>query len=309
MQSPFEGKQPLGVVYNTTMSRPDAALTLALLYGFAGKREARMGAVCVNGSGLGAAIFCDVVHRFYTPGPPRNANQVLPPGLAASGTLPPDPPMLKAALERDYPRSVTKVSDTSLPEAVLRNGVIFNAQAVIVLSAPATYLAKTLELQGVNELFKQRVKMLVVVDAGERQDVPAMRRLLADWPTPVVFCGREVGEALPFPASAIGKEFAWSPKNPVVDAWQAFRSGPYDAPAWDMAALLHAVHPDLGYFGTDAGTIQVSDDGAMKFVAGEGAHLALRVDAAKKEKILQVLVETAGVRPAQPQPRVRPPAK
>ena len=57
----FNGKQPLGVVYNTSMSRPDAALALALLYGFTGKREARIGSVCVNGSGLGAAIFCDVV--------------------------------------------------------------------------------------------------------------------------------------------------------------------------------------------------------------------------------------------------------
>ncbi len=66
MQSPFEGKQPLGVVYNTAMSRPDAAFALALLYGFQGKRESRIASVSVNGSGLNAAIFCDLVQRFYT---------------------------------------------------------------------------------------------------------------------------------------------------------------------------------------------------------------------------------------------------
>src|SRR5277367_3959990 len=118
MQSPFEGKQPLGVVYNTSMDRPDAALALALLYGFQGKRDSRMASVSINGAGLGAAIFCDIVQRFYTPGPLRNANQVLMPGLAADGPLPADPVMVKTAVGRmDYARSIKRVSDTSLPEA------------------------------------------------------------------------------------------------------------------------------------------------------------------------------------------------
>ena len=36
---------------------------------FQGKRESRMGAVCVVGAGFKTAIFCDIVARFYTPGP------------------------------------------------------------------------------------------------------------------------------------------------------------------------------------------------------------------------------------------------
>jgi hypothetical protein len=310
----FNGKQPLGVVYNTTMDRPDAALTLALLYGFTGKREARIGSVCINGSGLSAAVFCDAVARFYSPGPPRNANQVLPTGLAAELPLPADPPMVKPAIERkndkgepQYPRTINKVSDTSLAEAVLRNGVIYNAEAVVVLSAPATSLAKTLDLQGVKEIYKQRVRMLVVVDSGARQDAPALRRLLADWPTPIVFCGKEVGEALPFPAASIDKEFAWAPANPVTDAYRAYKPMPYDAPSWDLAAMLYAVHPDRGFFETDAGTLQVADDGSLKFAEGSGNHKALRTDPARREKILQSLVETASAKPQAPQQRVRPP--
>ena len=99
-QNPFGGKQPIGVVYNTSMNRPDAALALAELYGFEGKRESRMGSVCVVGAGLKAAIFCDVTARFYQLGPARNANQVLPVGLAAVDPLPPDPPMVAPAVER-----------------------------------------------------------------------------------------------------------------------------------------------------------------------------------------------------------------
>ena len=61
MQSPLGINDPIGVVYNTSMDRPDAALTLCALYGFDGKREARVGSICVTGAGLNAAIFCDIV--------------------------------------------------------------------------------------------------------------------------------------------------------------------------------------------------------------------------------------------------------
>src|SRR5438128_1738282 len=109
-QNPFGGPQPVGVVYITTMDRPDAALALSALYGFQQKRESRMGSVCVVGSGLQAAVYCDIVARFFTPGPPRNANQVLPTGFAASHPLPADPPMVRIAIDGKYDRTVKKVS-------------------------------------------------------------------------------------------------------------------------------------------------------------------------------------------------------
>jgi hypothetical protein len=316
MQSPFQRKLPLGVVYNTSMSRPDAVLALAMLYGFQGKREARIGSVSINGAGLGAAIFCDVVQRFYTAGPERNGNEVLMPGLAADGPQPADTPLVLAAVARkndkgepQYARSIRRVSDTSLPEAVIRNGVIWNSEAVMLLSARATYLAKSLDLEGVKDIYKERVKMLVVVDSGEPQDVAAMRKVLADFPSPIVFCGREVGEALPFPGAAIDKDFSWASAHPIVDAYHAWKPGVYDFPSWDLAAALHAVHPDKGFFPlSDAGSITVSDDGRMRFSAGSGGVRALIADPAQKQTILQTFVELASAKPPAPQQRFRPPA-
>jgi hypothetical protein len=315
MQSPFEGKQPLGVVYNTSMSRPDAALALALLYGFQGKRESRMASVSVNGAGLNAAIFCDLVQRFYSPGPLRNGNQVLMPGLAADGQLPPDPVMVTAAVDRkndkgepQYIRSIKRVGDTSLPEAVIRNGVIFNADAVMILSARATYLAKSLDLDGVNELYKQRVKMLVVVDSGTPQDVPAMRKVLTEIPVPVIFCGREIGESLPFPGASIDKEFAWAPAHPIADAYHAFRQGDYDFPSYDLAAALYAVHPDKDFFKlSESGDIALGADGTMKFAPGSGKVKSLVFDPAKKDEILQTFMSVASAKPVIPTPRARRP--
>ncbi|MDE3197040.1 MAG: hypothetical protein KGN84_11885 [Acidobacteriota bacterium] len=309
MQSPFEGKQPIGVIYNTTMDRPDAVLALALLYGLQSRRDSRMGAVSINGSGLSAAIFCDVVSRFYTPGPVRNANQVLLPGLALDRPLPPGPPMFQSAIDRtEYARSVRKPADTSLPEAVIRNGVIFNREAVMILSAPATYLAKSLDLQGVKEIYRERVQRLVIVDT-QQPDIPAIRRVLAEFPAPAVFCPRAVGEAILFPYAALDKDFSWAPHHPIVDALKAYKQGPYDTPTYDMAAALFAVHPDQGYFGLSAdGTIEVADNGSLGFKPGAGKMKSLLFDPAQKDRLLQSYVELASAKPPAPQQRRKRPA-
>ncbi len=178
----------------------------------------------------------------------------------------------------------------------------------MVLSAPATYLAKTLDLLGTKDIYKQRVKRLVVVDSGERQDAPAMRRILAEWPSPIVFCGRQVGDSLNFPAASLDTVFAWAPRNPVVDAYRAFRPMPYDAPLWDMAGMLYAVHPDKNYFQTVNGTLDVDNDGAFRFTENAGgAHRALSIDPAQRDATLQAMIETAGAKPPAPQQRFRQP--
>jgi hypothetical protein len=179
----------------------------------------------------------------------------------------------------------------------------------MILSARATCLAQSLDLEGVKDLYKQRVKMLVVVDSGEPQDVPAMRKVLTEFPSPIVFCGREVGEALPFPGASIEKDFAWATAHPIVDAYHAFRAGVYDFSSYDLAGALHAVHPDKGFFRlSEPGGIAVGDDdGQMKF-AGAGNFRSLIFDPAQKDAILQTFVAIASAKPMVPLQRVRPPA-
>ncbi len=309
MQFPGQASPVVGVIYNTTMSRPDAALALAAIYGWEGKREARVGAVAVSGSGLGAAVFCDMVYRFYAgPGPLANANRVLPIGLAADRAMPPDPPMVKTALARQdakgasqYPHSIEKVSDTSEVTAMIRNALTAQAdgKAVVVLSAPATYLARVLDLLGTQELITAKVKNLIFCDVGGVQDVPAARKVLQNWPTPIVFCGKEVGEALPFPAESIEKDFAWSSAHPVVDAYQAFRAMPYDAPSSDLAAVYYAVHSEQPYFTlSEPGMVTVGDDGRVSFAkAAEGKHRSLVLNPDKQAELLQNYREIASAKP------------
>jgi hypothetical protein len=297
---------PAGVVYNTAMNRPDAALALAALSALENRRESRTGAVCVVGSGLKAAIFCDIVARFFT-GPAQAGNQQLAVGLAAADPLPPDPAMVVAAVDRknqkgepQYSRSIRRLADTSQAEAVIRNGVIFNASAVMVLSAPATYLAKTLGLPGVFDLFKARVRRLVVVEAGAAgQDAAAFRKVLSDFPSPIYFLGKEQGESLMFPGSRIEKDFSWAPAHPVVDAYRASRPMPYDAPAHDLAAIHFAVRPESGFFQeSGSGTLAVGDDGSLRFTtSSNGKVKSLSVDPAKRSELMEALIALASSQP------------
>lgn len=300
---------PIGIVYNTSMTRPDAALALGAMYAAGTRGALRVCAVCVAGAGLDTAVFCDLVSRFYQPGN-RSSNSTLPVGLAAVSPLPTDSPMVKAATEKkkptgepQYPRGIRTLTDTSQAEAVLRNGVTFAPTGAMVLSAPATWLAKSLDLLGTRELYQARVKRLVVVEAGVGGDLAALRRILAEWPTPVVVVPRELGDQLLFPGANLDTAFGWTPSHPVADAYKAFKAMPYDAPLHDLAAMYYAHKTDGPFSLSEAGTTSVSADGRIAFAPGAGKAHRLVVDPAKRAEALTTLVEMASMQPPPPPQR------
>jgi hypothetical protein len=263
IQEPKGLPAPTAVVFDTTMARPDAALALAALHVLTSRREARVGGVCVAGGGLDTAIFCDIVGRFYggqarTP----SSNAVLPIGFdtAANGR---NPPMVEGAVNRknaagqpQYVRSIQRPADTAAPDALLRNAITFSAESVVVLSAPAIWLARSLELTGTAAQYKQRVRRVVIVEAGGvEQDAAALKNLIAMLPVPVVTCGREVGAALAVPRSDLVGAFSWAPANPVADALGA--SEGTTVPLDDVAALHYALNPSSGYFSVADGRLTV----------------------------------------------------
>lgn len=288
---------PIGIVYNTSMQRPDAALALTALYVMERRNESRLGSVCVAGASLNTAVFCDMIARVYAP-IARNGNQELAVGLAVEQDAP-DSAMIKTAIAHNYPHAIQRIQDTSAPAEVLRNGVIFNAESAVILSGPATYLTKTLDLFGTKDLYKERVKRLVIVDAGiTYKDAAALRRIIGEWPSPIVYCPREVGDALRFPGADLDKDFFWTASHPVVDAYKAYKAMPYDAPLYDPAAAHFAAHPDSGFFELSRpGTISVADDGSMKFVPGAGNIRSLGIVPSKQTELLSALITAATAKP------------
>ncbi len=292
----------------------DDALALALLYGFQGKGEGRVISVSTTKSSLKAAVFADILVRFYT-GEPTAFTGVTPIGLSLSGAMAADNPMLDAVTAKpQYLRSIVRMNDTADPLALVRNALSaqFDQNAIVVLTGPATTLAALLALPGSKPMIAQKVRNLVVAAGAELTfDLPALQSLLAEWPTEIVVAPAAIGDALPFPAASLDKDFAWSTAHPVVDAYRAYRPMPYDAPAVAMAAALYGVRPQENYFKLSAtGTISAAAPGRLQLTpSSAGKHRMLEFDPAQKDRILQVYAETASTKPVPRAQRFRPPQK
>ena len=315
MQFPSQSKPPVGIVFDADLGNTiDDALALAMLYGFQGKNESRVLSVSTTKSSLAAAIFADVLVRFYT-GEPGPFAPAIPIGLSLSGNMSAPNPMLDAvAGNPKFARNIVKMNDTADPVALIRNALSaqFDRNAIVLLTGPATNLAGLLALPGAPPLIAQKVRYLVVAaDALTMSDIPAAKRLFAEWPTPVVIAPAELGDALPFPAAAIDRDFAWSDAHPLVAAYRAFRPMPYDAPALAMAAALYAVRPQENYFQlSDPGTVTVAADVRIRLApAPAGKHRTLIADPAQKDRIQQIYAETASTKPVGRAQRFRPPPK
>jgi hypothetical protein len=308
------GKPPVGVVFDADLGNTiDDALALALLYGFQGKNEERVISVSTTKSSLKAAIFADILVRFYT-GEPNPFAGVIPIGLSLSGAMAADTPLLDGVVAKSqFPRAIVRMNDTADPLALIRNALSaqFDQNAIVVLAGPATNLAGVLAMPGSRQLIAQKVRCLTIAgDAQLALDSAALDRLLSDWPTEIVFAPATLGDALPFPAASLEKDFAWSTAHPLVEAYRAARPMPYDAPAPAMAAALYAVRPQENYFKlSPPGTLSLAASALKLAPSASGKHRLLEFDPAQKDRILQVYAETASTKPVGRGQRFRPPQK
>jgi purine nucleosidase len=241
-QFPGQGKPAQGVLFDSDFGRTiDTVLALALLHGLEGKREARVASLSISNSSLKAAQLCDVIEKFYagaTTGPAAQFFQGTPIGLSSSGGKVEVPALGK------YPSRIASLNDTAEPAVLMRNVLTsqYDQNAVMVIAGPASNVLALLDMKGCRELIAQKVRLLVLTSDD------SSKRLVTDWPTPVVTVEREAMKGIRFPAASIEKDFSYDPNHPVADAYRAFQTMPYDAPTTALAAMLHAVRPKESYF-------------------------------------------------------------
>lgn len=308
-------KPPMGIALEADLGRrADAALAIAMLNGLAAKNEARTIAVAVSRSNIAAAQLADVIVGFYTPRPVGGAAMI---GMPETPPAPDDPPVNATLAKKNaegvpaYTSNIKRVLDTADNAVLIRNMLLAqnDGNATIVVAGPLTGIARLLNLFGAKPQIATKVKQLVVAggafpagaaEASIKADVAAARDVFANWPTPIIAAGSEVGEALAFPGASIEKDFAWSASHPVADFYRAFKPMPYDAPSGALAATLYAAHPDGGLFKlSEPGTIAVQDDGRTRFApAADGKHRYLIADTADKEKVIGLFTALASAQPA-----------
>ncbi len=312
--------EPVPLIFDTDMGNDiDDALALAMLHSLASRGECRLVAVTSTKDHPLAAPYVDLVNHFY--GRPD-----IPVGQVRDGVTREPGNYLEVACERKkadgslaYPRRLH--DGAKAPEAVslLRRVLAAEKDGSVVIAQVgfSTNLARLLDsgpdaaspLTGM-ELARRKVRLLSVMAGHFRDpkyaeynvklDVPAARKLYADWPGPMVFSGYEVGETMRVPARSIDSDYGWTADHPVVVAYRAYKKPPYDSPTWDPTAALYAVRPDRGYFSlSEPGWVRVDEAGRTRFEADpQGRHRYLIVDDVQRARTLEAITVLAS------QPRV-----
>lgn len=323
MQFSGRGKAPLAIIFDAAFGhRADDPLALALLYHLDSQNEARVISLSVSTADLKAAASLAAISRFYR----MTERDPLPIGMLATAKLNEETPMTAGLMAKCnpqgqplYPHSIARWQDTADPLPLMRNALASqpDQNVIVVVTGPATNAARLLTHPGAKELLTKKAKLLMIAagnfadgppDIVGQADIAAAQKVFAEWPTPIVAVGNEVGSNMLFPAASIEKDFAWSKAHPIADAYRAYKPMPYDAPTSALAAVLSAIRPQANYFQLSApGTIQVFDDGRAKFnSSAEGKHRYLIVDQAKKEQVLAAYIEMASAQPLSPQRPTRP---
>lgn len=219
-----------------------------------------------------------------------------------------------------YPHRLTDGREAPDAVSVLRRALVNapNGSVVVVVVGFSTNLARLLASGpdassplGGAQLVTEKVRLLSAMaghfprgqpEYNVKTDIPSARKVFAEWPSPIVFSGFEIGQALLFPAASIERDFSWVADHPVAEAYRCYMPMPYDRPTWDLTAVLYAVRPEHPYFSlSPAGHVTVNGDGQTVFNASaDGKHRYLILGDDQKARTLEALILLAS------QPRSRP---
>jgi inosine-uridine nucleoside N-ribohydrolase len=162
------------------------------------------------------------------------------------------------------------------------------------------------------ELVRQKVRLLSTM-AGAFQpitgrpyreyniteDIASARQLVEQWPTPIVFSGFEVGQAILYPAESIEQDFGYVKHHPLAETYRMYEPPPHCRPCWDLTSVLYAVRPDRGYFKlSPPGRVSVEANGLTNFAPQPGGpHRYLIVDPDQIIRVREAFVELASQPP------------
>lgn len=287
------------IIVDTDMGNDvDDALALAVLHALERQQLCTFDAVILSRPGHDAAAMCAAVNAFY-------GRAEIPVGVMHDGPIPQTNRFLHVGAQ--YPHDydpATAPESVSLLRARLQ--ALPDQSVSIVHIGFATNMARMLANPDDVALIRRKVKLLSIMagafasidgDTAFKEfnvicDIPAMQRLAAEWPTPVVWGGFEIGWALRYPRVSIAEDFGYRQPHIIVEAYNAYCEPTEERPCWDLATALYAVLPERGYFGlSEAGHVQVADDGVTMFVAHPGGQQRyLTMDAIQQARVLEALV-------------------
>ena len=293
---------PAPVIFETDMGNDvDDALALDMLYKYMDEGRINLLAVNSNKNNGYSAAFIQMMNNWYGyPG--------IPVGKMINGANSQDNihEYVRAVCEYRKPdgRKAFDAPDTAsgaLKDPVVLYREVLAGQpdhSVTIISVGfSTNLARLLDsgpdsfspLDG-RALVEKKVKLLSamagdftgknVAEYNVVKDIGAAIDLFTKWPGEIVVSPYELGRAITYPARSIENDFGWAVYHPVVLAYKAYMTMPYDRPTWDLTAALYAVEGAGQYFGlSPAGTVSIDKEGHSFFTpSATGRHRYITVN-------------------------------
>jgi hypothetical protein len=314
-------REPVKIIFDTDIGNDvDDVLALSVLHALQARGECEILGVTVTKPDELAGPFVDALNTFYgrpripvgciRPSPDEPASRFLPlvnvkdggslryPHKLKRGSVAPEATqLLRQILGREPDNSVV----------VVQVGYFSNLGALLDTTGDASS-----PLGGL-ELVRHKVKFLSVM-AGAFQaarqkdhflefnvvkDIAAARKVAADWPTPIVWSGFEIGAAVPYPAVSIERDFSYVAHHPAAEAYCLYNPPPHERPTWDLTASLYAVLPDRGYFDlSPTGRVTVEADGFTRFTPqADGWNRFLILKENQIARVKEALVQLASQPP------------
>ncbi|WP_391575341.1 nucleoside hydrolase [Aureliella helgolandensis] len=318
--------QPVPFIFDTDIGNDcDDVLAMGVIHALQTRGECELLAVTITKDHELAAAFTDAVNTFYGRGD-------IPIGVCRSGvTSEPGSFNVLAAQQDDgddrYPHDLRSGQDAPDAVALLRQTLASQADGSVVIAQVgfSTNLANLLKSQPDNysplsgvELVQRKVRLLSLMAGafekipgkdGQRddhkeynivKDIPAAQWLAAEWPTPTVWSGYEIGLNLTYPHESILQDYNYVDHHPLSEAYTLYNPPPHNRPTWDLTSVLQAIRPDRNYFDlSPPGRVSVADDGLTTFqndADGRDRYLILRE--AQKGRASEALVQLSSQPPA-----------
>ena len=145
-----------------------------------------------------------------------------------------------------YRRTLSRQKDSSV--VVISVGFGTNL-ALLLESGPDKYSPLT-----GRELVARKVRLLSIMAGDYREkpfvefnvskDIPAMRKVFAEWPTDILENPFEIGERVVCPSSVINERLSWGRPHPLLCAFNGLNPNPHNQAAFDVMSVIALVHPE-----------------------------------------------------------------
>jgi len=307
-----QGPGPVRMIFDTDIGNDvDDALAMGVIHALQNRGECKLLAVTITKDSKYAAPMACVLNTFY--GRPN-----IPIGVVRGGVTPDDGKYNKQVVltktERGgeaFPSAIQP--NSTVPEAVtvLRKTLAAeeDGAVVVVQVGFSTNFARLMEsgpdtispLSGM-ELIRKKVRLLSImagtfdpkythVEYNIDCDLPAAKKLIAEWPTPVVFSGFEIGDMIQYPAISMQNDYNYVQHHPLKVAYHYYRGLENSQPTFDLTSVLYAVRPDRGYFDlSEPGTVIVDENGRTTFKPDvNGKHRYMKISATQIAQVQEAL--------------------